>query len=88
VCKRWRKKAICPAWRKKSYLPLPARGGEKKAICPSLQEVEKKKEERHPARGGERERIQWEERKRREIYIASVGKKVNLRAGMAALGEE
>jgi hypothetical protein len=32
--------------------------------------------------------IQWEERKRREIYIASVGKKVNLRAGMAALGED
>jgi len=29
-----------------------------------------------------------EQKKRREIYIASVGKKVNLRAGMAALGEE
>ena len=49
---------------------------------------ERKEKRFHPARGGERERIQWEERKRREIYIASVGKKVNLRAGMAALGEE
>jgi len=47
-----------------------------------------KRKRYHPARGGEREMIQWEERKRREIYIASVGKKVNLRAGMAALGEE
>ena len=53
-----------------------------------IQRNRDRKEERHPARGGERERIQWEERKRREIYIASVGKKVNLRAGMAALGEE
>jgi hypothetical protein len=47
-----------------------------------------KRKRYHPARGGEREMIQWEERERREIYIASVGKKVNLRAGMAALGEE
>ncbi len=75
-----KKKLSVPPGEKKLSVPP----GEKKLSVPPGE----KKEEHHPARGGEREMIQWEERERREIYIASVGKKVNLRAGMAALGEE